>query len=114
MFKLLVATFFLATLYSCSLTSTTLIKPTENFELGNNVHGKFTVQFKNISNSEIDIYQAPIDGGKHSTVSVAPNKKIKVKVDKNTALIIKNKSMDSASVELKVTGDIGLSMGYIK
>jgi hypothetical protein len=41
-----------------------------------------------------------------------PNETVKVKADKNTALVIENKSSEQANVTLKVTGDIGLSMGY--
>jgi len=55
---------------------------------------------------------APISGGTHSPLIVAPNEIVKVKADKNTALIIENKSTEPANVDLKVTGDIGLSMGY--
>jgi hypothetical protein len=35
-----------------------------------------------------------------------------VKAEKNTALVIENKSNEQASVDLYVTGDTGLSMGY--
>ena len=35
-----------------------------------------------------------------------------IKVEKNTALVIANVSSLQASVELFVTGDLGLSMGY--
>jgi hypothetical protein len=33
---------------------------------------------------------------------------------RNTALVIENKSNETASVDLYVTGDTGLSMGYKK
>ncbi len=55
---------------------------------------------------------APISGGTHSPLIVAPNETVNVKADKNTALIIENKSTKPANVALKVTGDIRLSMGY--
>jgi len=101
--------FFLS---SCSLTSNTIIKPNDSFVLGNNQHGSFKVKLKNVSQNSLEVYHAPIEGGKHSTQKVKPNEYATVKVDRNTALIINNTSKDTASVDLKVTGDIGLSMGY--
>lgn len=80
--------------------------------LGNNEHGSFKVQLKNVSKNDLTVYQAPVGGGKHSSQKVKPNQSVTVKVDSNTALIIENANNDTASVDLKVTGDIGLSMGY--
>ncbi len=94
------------------LHSTTSIKAHDAFILGNNEHGKFGVKLKNISNSPITIWQAPISGGKHSPVTVAPNQMIQIRVERNTALEIENNSDNAIRVELVVTGDIGLSMGY--
>lgn len=98
---------------SCrSLTSTTYIKSNDAFVLGNNKHGEFNVRLKNVSKSNLELWQAPIDGGKHSPQTVKPNETVKVNVDKNTALRINNDSAEQATVELLVKGDIGLSMGY--
>ncbi|TAD98954.1 MAG: hypothetical protein EAZ97_10065, partial [Bacteroidetes bacterium] len=102
-------------LTSCAtLNSNTSIQPNENFILGNNKHGSFKVNLKNVSKQELQVYLAPIDGGKHSPQNVKPSQTINVKVDANTALFIVNKSSDTVSVKLKVTGDLGLSMGYGK
>jgi hypothetical protein len=95
-----------------SLHSTTSIKPNDSFVLGNNEHGSFKVVLKNISNHDLRLVMAPVSGGTHSPLIVTPNETVKVKTDKNTALIIENKSTEPANVALKVTGDIGLSMGY--
>ena len=89
-----------------------MIKPNDAFVLGNNQHGAFTVKLKNISDHDLQLWQVPIDGGQHSPLVVKPSKKTKVKVDSNTALRIENNNTTSASVELVVTGDLGLSMGY--
>jgi hypothetical protein len=97
-----------------SLTSNTTIKPNESFVLGNNEHGTFKVKLKNISNHDLKIIKAPITGGTHSPIIVRPNETIRVKAERNTALIIENKSDEAASVDLYVTGDTGLSMGYNK
>lgn len=99
---------------SCtSLRSTTYIKAQDSFILGNNEHGQFSVKLKNASTSNVEVWEAPINGGRHSQVIVKPNETVKVKVDKNTALRIENKSSENqAAVELHVKGDTGLSMGY--
>jgi hypothetical protein len=114
--KTIAVTFLFVFISSCSifssLNSNTTIKPNDSFILGNNKHGKFKVTLKNISNHELRIFMAPISGGTHSPVIVVPNETVKVKADKNTALVIENKSSEQANVTLKVTGDIGLSMGY--
>jgi hypothetical protein len=95
-----------------SLTSNTTIQPNDSFILGNNEHGSFKVKLKNVSTHSLKVFMAPIVGGTHSPVMVNPNESITVKTDRNTALIIENKSNEVASVDLYVTGDTGLSMGY--
>ena len=103
---------------SCSMfktiTSNTVISPQNSFVLGNNKHGTFTVQLKNVSTNDLVLHRAPISGGTHSYVTVKPTETVKVNVESNTALIIENKSNDTASVDLYIKGDTGLSMGYKK
>ncbi|MBL7817289.1 MAG: hypothetical protein JNL70_19945 [Saprospiraceae bacterium] len=97
---------------SCSVTSSTRIKSKESFVLGNNEHGSFVVRMKNTSLSNLSYYEAPISGGTHSPQTIKPNQSAVIKVDKNTALVIDNKTNILATVKLKITGDVGLSMGY--
>lgn len=99
-------------MWSCSLHSTTYIKSKERFLLGDNTHGTFRVKLKNISENEIEIHRAPIGGGRHSGISVAPGQTVRVRVESNTSLVIMNNSEAEASVQLKVVGDTGLSMNY--
>ncbi len=111
-----VASVFLALLCftaSCkTLTSNTKIKPKDSFILGNNQHGPFQVKLKNVSENELFVHRAPVSGGKHSEEKVLPNKQTTVKVESDTALVIENRSNEAASVDLYITGDTGLSMGY--
>lgn len=98
---------------SCrSLTSTTYIKGNDAFILGNNKHSEFSVRLKNASDSNLELWKAPVNGGQHSPVTVKPNETVKVNVEKNTALKIENKANEQATVELVVKGDTGLSMNY--
>ncbi len=100
---------------SCrTLSSTTYIKAQDSFILGNNEHGKFSVKLKNASTTDLELWKAPLGGGRHSQVIVKPSETVKVSVDKNTALRIENTANASATVELLVKGDTGLSMGYKK
>ncbi len=111
--QLLTLIFVLTFFISCStLHSNTIIKPNDSFILGNNQHGTFKVKLQNVSKNEIEVYHAPINGGKHSFQIVKPDNKVTINVDANTALYFVNKSNDTASINLKVTGDLGLSMGY--
>jgi hypothetical protein len=95
-----------------SLTSNVSIKANESFVLGNNEHGTFKAKIKNVSNHPVTIVMRPIDGGSHSPQTVMPNESATVKTERNTALVIENKSNEAASIDLKVNGDTGLSMDY--
>ena len=64
-----------------TLNSTTYIKPKESFLLGNNTHGKFSAKVTNTSVTPITIWKCPIDGGKHSPITLNPSTTIKVKVE---------------------------------
>ncbi len=98
---------------SCrTLSSTTYIKANDAFVLGNNEHGEFSVRLKNASTKNLELWRAPIKGGRHSPLTVKPNETVKVCVEKNTALRIDNNNAEQATVKLFVKGDTGLSMGY--
>lgn len=115
--KNVIVSFVLVTLLaSCHifgrLHSVTTIQPMDSFILGNNEHGSFKVKVKNISSVDLEVYHAPVAGGRHSSQIIKPSQSVKIKVDRNTALNIVNNSKTIADVELNVTGDTGLSMGY--
>jgi hypothetical protein len=109
---------FASAITSCNvfktITSNTTIESNNSFELGNNIHGAFSVRLKNVSANDVTVYLLPKDGVANSKVIVQPNKTIKVNVESNTALIVQNKANTQASVDLLVKGDTGLSMGYKK
>ena len=99
-------------LSACTLHSTTTIQAKDAFILGNNKHGRFSASVTNISTSPLTVWQYPIDGGRHSPLTLQPAANVKVRVDRNTALRIENPSEKSVDVQLVVKGDVGLSMGY--
>jgi hypothetical protein len=98
---------------SCkTLTSTTIIQANNSFVLGNNIHGFYSVKLKNTSTHPIAVYQKTLTDSVHSFATIKPRETVHVYADKNTALIIENKSDRQAKVELHVSGDTNLSMGY--
>lgn len=104
-----------ALLTSCgSLTSTTYIPPQQSFELGKNQHRPFRVDVVNGGTSTIELHRAPISGGTHSYVKLAPGEHTRVKVEANTAVVFNNANSDTATIQLKVHGDTGLGMQYQK
>ena len=110
LYSILLATILLA---ACTtLHSTTTIRANDAFILGNNKHGRFSASLKNVSTSAITVWQYPIEGGRHSPLTLQPAANVKVRVDRNTALRIENSSEKSVDVQLVVKGDVGLSMGY--
>lgn len=109
-----VSLFFTSCIPFRTLNSTTNIKLKESFLLGNNTHGKFSAKVTNISITPITIWRCPIEGGKHSPVTLNPSTTLKINVEKNTALRIENDSEEEISIQLKIRGDVGLSMGYQK
>jgi hypothetical protein len=103
----------LALLSSCSsLSSVTTIGANNSFVLGNNPHGFYNVKLKNISSQSIVVYQKTLADSVHSFTTVKPRETVHVYANKNTALIIENKSNSEAKVALHVGGDTNLSMGY--
>lgn len=109
-FSILITGIFLS---ACNmLHSTTTIQANDAFILGNNKHGQFYASVTNVSTSPLTVWQYPIDGGRHSPLTLQPAANVKLKVGKNTALRIENSSDKSVDVKLDVKGDIGLSMGY--
>jgi hypothetical protein len=116
--KIIVASIALAIVFvsACGLvktvTSTTTIAPNEQFVLGNNEHRSFRVEVENTSRATLDVYKAPINGGKHSPQQVKPSEKVSIDVDANTALVIGNPSEKKIDVRLNVYKESNLSMGY--
>jgi len=117
-FKQSVLFFAILVLSSCSLfnslTSNTTIKSQDAFILGDNSHGSFSATVTNPSKVELAVWQYPNQGGRHSLVTLHPSETVKVRVAPNTALKIENPSSEEVTVNLKVKGDTGLSMGYQK
>jgi uncharacterized protein YxeA len=112
--KLLIAlAALIITVSSCkTVYSTTTIEAKKSFVLGDNEHEAFEVTIKNISNDNVELSQMPNGGTKQLIQVLNSNKTATIKIDKNTALYIENKSDTKASVELNLKSNTQLSMGY--
>ena len=98
---------------SCSsIRSNINISPKHSFTLGDNKHGAFKVALQNNSDQEIEVYQRLVGGKNQAPIKLSPKESISVKIPSNTAVIIDNKNAQEVTVSAKITGDIGLSMGY--
>jgi hypothetical protein len=101
----------IVTLQSCSLTSRTTIGPNKAFELGDGTHGSFTATVKNDCTVPVEIFEMPLGATEKKLATLQPGQQKKVKFAANTKAIFKNTSNEEAIVNLKVSGDTGLSMG---
>ena len=110
---LLIATALTLTASSCkTVYSTTTIEAKKSFVLGDNEHDAFEATLKNISREDLELYQMPNGGTKQLLQTLKSKKSATVKIEKNTALYIENKSDSKASVELNLKSNSQLSMGY--
>lgn len=110
--KPLLMLFITAVLFcSCALTSNTFIGPNKEFELGAGTHGNFNARVKNVSKTTIEIYEQPLGDTVKRVATLKPGQTIYAMFAANTKAIFKNATDREASLDLKVTGDTGLSMG---
>ena len=97
----------------CSaIYSTTRIEAKQNFVLGDNQHEAFEVSIKNISYHEVELSQKPNGGNIAFLQRLGAKKSVTLKIDKNTALYIGNKSNRQVAVKLTLESVSRLSMGY--
>ena len=112
--KLLIAFVALTIAVSSCKTvfSTTTIEAKKSFVLGDNEHEAYEVTIKNISKDDVLLSQIPNCGTKQLLQVLNSNKSAAIKIEKNTALYIENKSDKRAIVELDLKSNSSLSMGY--
>ena len=97
---------------SCSITSTATVDPDKTFVLGEGKHRRFAVDVENVGNVDIAVDAITLRGTIMQMPVLAPGEKRKITVPKNTRVTFENLGNEQATVQLKVTGDTRLSMGY--
>lgn len=70
------------------------------------------VKVENQSTNLVSVSIHPLGGGVHSTQPLEPGKHKTLHVDPNSAVHFENAGPTQATIGLKVTGDLGLSMEY--
>ncbi len=99
------------TVYS-KVYSTTTIEAKKSFVLGDNDHEAYEVTIKKMSKDDVLLSQIQKGGTKQLIQVLNSNKSAIIKIEKNTALYIENKSDKKAIVELDIKSNSSLSMGY--
>ena len=96
-----------------SLTSRTTIDPGKAFRLGGGQAGAFTVRGTNSGPVPIVVF-SELAGKRDSVATLAPGAPVDARFPKGaTAIFMNTSSTRSATVAIKVTGDVGaLGMGY--
>jgi hypothetical protein len=70
------------------------------------------VKVKNESDQLVSVSVHPMGGGVHSTQPLSPGHHKTLRIDPNSAVHFENAGAEKATIGLKVTGDLGLSMEY--
>ncbi len=96
---------------SCALHSRTSIGPQKAFELGEGTHGSFKAKVKNDSEVPVEICSARLGQTEKKLLTLNPGQQTTLRFGADTKVIFKNNSSREAVVQLKVTGDTGLTMG---
>lgn len=104
----------LATVAACSsLTSTTSIEPGKAFRLGGGQAGAFVVRGTNAGAVPVVVF-SEVAGKRDSLLTLAPGEPVDTRFPKSATAVFMNTSLTkTATVAIKVTGDIGsLGMTY--
>jgi len=96
-----------------SLTSTTVIDPGKAFRLGGGQDGSFRVRGTNTGSVAVAVF-SEVGGKRDSVLTLAPGAPVDARFRRSATAVFKNTSSTaSATVAIKVTGDIGsLGMTY--
>ena len=104
------------TFESCSifgkLTSSTTIEPQKSFVLGQGKHGSYNAKIKNSGKGDIEVIVVKNGGVATSLGVLKPNEKGEYPVASNTEVRFKNLGSDTGEIQILLTGDTNLSMGY--
>jgi hypothetical protein len=111
--KVLFCFLFLTTIFAqaCrTLTSQTFIEPGKSFVLGEGTHGAFRAKVKNTGTAAVEVAKESLEGNKTTVAVLAPGDETRVTIGNDTKAIFKNTGTEKATLDLYVSGDIGLSM----
>jgi hypothetical protein len=107
-----VAVLLLATACWAGITSGLLIEPGKQFALGGGQLGGFKVEAHNVGKVSVEIKERPRGGGIFGKTTLAPGARGTLRFMAGSTALLLNPSAEQAKVNLKITGDTNLSMGY--
>ncbi len=95
-----------------SLTSTTFIEANQSFVLGEGKHGSYTAKIINKGNVEVEVFTALENEARKSLGVLKPDDKGEYNVAKDMQVVFKNLGAEKAVINIKLSGETNLSMGY--
>ena len=99
---------------SCNaLKSALTVQPGQQFELGGNQNGAFTVSVNNVGNVPVTISERKASGQREVRGTFRPGDRQTVRFESGSAALVDNASSRPARLDLVVTGDKNLSMKEI-
>lgn len=94
------------------LYSDLLIEPGKQFVLGGEQPGAFKVEARNVGKVPVEFKERPRGGGLFGRGTLAPGQRTTVRFLAGSSALLLNPSAQTANLNLHVTGDTRLSMGY--
>ncbi|GAA3929976.1 hypothetical protein [Hymenobacter algoricola] len=108
----LVAVFVAATACWAGIRSGLVIEPGKQFVLGGGQPGSFKVEAHNVGKVSVEIKERPRDGGIFGKTTLAPGARGTLRFMAGSTAVLLNPSTQQVKVDLKISGDTRLSMGY--
>ncbi|MBC8084237.1 MAG: hypothetical protein H7Z21_13610 [Hymenobacter sp.] len=89
-----------------------VIEPGKQFVLGGTQPGAFKVVAHNVGKVPVEFKERPRGGGIFGKATLAPGAKATLRFLAGSSAVLLNPSAQQAKVDLNITGDTQLSMGY--
>jgi hypothetical protein len=109
---LFAAGLLLVTACWAGLRSGLIIEPGKQFVLGGGQRGAFKVVAHNVGTVPVEFKERPRGGGIFGKTTLAPGAKGTLRFLAGSSALLLNPSTQQAKVDLNITGDTQLSMGY--
>ncbi|RPD48386.1 hypothetical protein DNI29_07100 [Hymenobacter sediminis] len=94
------------------LHSNLFIEPGKQFVLGGEQPGAFKVEARNVGKVPVEFKERPRGGGIFGRATLAPGQRATLRFLAGSSALLLNPSAQTANLNLHVTGDTRLSMGY--
>ena len=102
----------LATVCWAGIRSGLRIEPGKQFVLGGSQPGAFKVDAHNVGKVAVEIKERPRGGGIFGKTTLAPGARGTIRFMAGSSAVLLNPSGEEAILNLTITGDTKLSMGY--